>query len=254
MKPSHTKNSSPTIWDKKAKQYARFSHDPNTFAQKILAKIAHRGISFYHKTILDIGCGTGVYTLHIASSAHSVCALDFSQEMLDILHSDAQTENLLSKFSFVCSTWSDFTYDTIFDIIFSSMSPAFKSDADFEKMNALAREYCIYLGWGGKRVSPLLDEVFKAHGLTPKAPPGSDNLKIWLDKKNIAYTKEYIEDEWTTVKSQQEAIDSMLWHLEINEKEADEALVKKIVASHCDLEGKVAVHVSVGLELISWAK
>lgn len=254
MNPSRTKKSSPTIWDKKAKQYARFSHDPNTFTQKILTKIAQRGISFQNKSILDIGCGTGVYTLHIASSAQSVCALDFSQEMLDILYSDAQKENLLSKFSFTCSTWSDFPRENTFDIVFSSMSPAFKSDEDFEKMNALAREYCIYLGWAGKRISPLLDEVFKAHGFTPKVPPGSDKLKTWLDTKNIFYTKEYIEDEWTTLKSQQEAIDSMLWHLEINEKEANETLVKKIVASYCNAEGKVAVHVSVGLELISWSK
>ncbi|MDD3342635.1 MAG: hypothetical protein PHR87_03555 [Sulfurospirillaceae bacterium] len=163
-------------------------------------------------------------------------------------------ESLLHKLTFEWNTWSDFTCEPMVDIIFSSMSPAFSTDADFEKMNTSAREACIYLGWGGKRQSELLDEVFRAHGLSPKSPPGSDKLKIWLDKQNITYTKEYIEDEWTTLKSYQEAVDSMLWHLEINEKEANLSLVKEIVASKCDSDGNVAVHVSVGLELISWTK
>lgn len=253
MQKQPTKSIS-SIWDKKAHHYARFSKEPSSFTMKILDKIASRGILFHNQNVLDIGCGTGVYTLHIAHVAKSVNALDISQEMLDILRQDAQNEHLLDKLTFTCKPWSDFWSEQPFDIIFSSMSPAFQSDNDFEKMNTLCSHYCVYLGWGGKRESKLQDEVFKAHGLNSKVPPGSEKIKAWLDKKNITYTKEYIEDEWVTNKPYQEAIDSMLWHLEINEVKANVPLVKKIVRSHCDANGTVNVHVKVGLELISWEK
>lgn len=251
----HTKNnSSVSIWDKKAKQYGRFSKNLTSFQKSIFIKIAQRGISFEGKTILDIGCGTGVYTLHLAVKANTITALDFSQEMLDILAVDAKTENLDNKIIFTCSDWQTYNKDALFDIVFSSMSPAFKNDEDFEKMNNRAKESCIYLGWGGKRESELLDIVFKAHGLTLKAPPGSEKLKLWLEKQKIAHICEYIEDEWLAKKSIEEAIESILWHFEINGFKPDTKLVRQMVLDKANGDEFVNFNVRVGLELISWTK
>ena len=251
----HTKNnSSASLWDKKAKQYGRFSKNLTPFQKTIFEKIEQRGISFVNKTLLDIGCGTGIYTLHLAKLVHKTTALDFSQEMLDILMEDAKIENLDSKIIFTCSDWQTYDKDAYFDIIFSSMSPAFKNDEDFEKMHHSAKESCIYLGWGGKRESELLDAVFKAHGITLKAPPGSDKLKLWLAKNKIVHICEYIEDEWLAQKSIEEAIESILWHFEINDYKPDRTLVRQIVLDKANDEGLVNFSVKVGLELISWAK
>ena len=252
--PTPTKNTSSSIWDKKAKQYGRFSKNLTSFQQNIFTKIAQRGLSFQEKSILDIGCGTGVYTLHLALLANKITALDFSQEMLDILAIDAKMQNLENKITFTCKDWQTYDKDARFDIIFSSMSPAFKNDEDFEKMHNSAKESCIYLGWGGKRESELLDAVFKAHHLTLNAPPGSDKLKLWLEKKKIAYICEYIEDEWLAQKSIEDAIESILWHFEINHFTPDTKLVRQMVLDKADSEGWVNFSVKVGLELISWAK
>ena len=250
----HTKNNSALIWDKKAKHYGRFSKTATPFQQMIFDKIAQRAISFRNKTVLDIGCGTGVYTLHLALLAHKVVALDFSQEMLDILAIDARAENLDKKITLVCSDWHTNDKDALFDIVFTSMSPAFKCDEDFEKMHNSAKESCIYLGWGGKRESELLDNVFKAHGLTLKAPPGSQKLKSWLEGRHIAYICDYIEDEWIAQKSIQEAIESILWHFEINECTPNKGLIEKMVLDRVNDDGMVNFNVKVGLELISWLK
>ena len=249
-----TKNTSSSIWDKKAKQYGRFSKNLTSFQENIFTKIAQRGISFEDKTILDIGCGTGIYTLHLALKAKKITALDFSQEMLDILAIDARTEHLDDKIIFTCSDWQTYDKNASFDIIFSSMSPAFKSDGDFEKMHNSTKESCIYLGWGGKRESELLDAVFKAHGFALKAPPGSEKLKLWLEKKKITNTCEYIEDEWIAQKSVEEAIESVLWHFEINDLKPDTKLVQKMVLEKAGGEDFVNFSVKVGLELISWVK
>lgn len=248
------KNTNPSIWNKKADQYNRFSHDENTFQQKILKKIAQRGISFKGKTVLDIGCGTGVYTLHIAKEANHVHALDFSAGMLDVLKKDAIAEGLFEKFSFICNTWSGFESTALFDIVFSSMSPAFSSDVDYEKMHRYTQSHCVYLGWGGKRKSSLLDPIFKAHAKTLNVPEGSTKLKNWLVSQNITFECEYIEEISLHVKPYEEALSSVLWHFEINQHRANKALIERLLKAMCTVDNTVEIQTTIGVELISWEK
>jgi len=248
------KNQDASIWDKKAENYNRFSHDPHSFQAHILSKIKHRDIHFNGKTVLDIGCGTGIYTSHIAKNALHVNALDFSQEMLSILHEDAIKEGLEHKFTFTCSTWSGFESKEPFDIVFSSMSPAFQSDADFEKMHDMAREWCVYLGWGGKRESTLLDPMFRAHGQALNVPAGSEKLRAWLDRTKVAYEAEYIEEKRLHVKPYDKALESVLWHFEINALPSDSERIKTILATMQNAEGNIPFKTTIGVELISWKK
>lgn len=248
------KKKDPSIWDKKAESYNRFSHNPHSFQSLILGKIAQRGIIFKQKSVLDIGCGTGVYTLHIANNALHVNALDFSQEMLNILREDAIKEGLDKKFTFTCNTWSDFANDKNFDIVFSSMSPAFESNADFEKMHHYARETCVFLGWGGKRESTLLDPIFQAHGKALNVPAGSEKLRAWLEQVAITYESEYIEEKTLHVKTYEKALSSVLWHFEINNLTPDIKCVKAILETLKNEEGNIAFETTIGVELISWKK
>jgi len=248
------KNQNASIWDKKAENYNRFSHDPNSFQAHILSKINHRGISFEGENVLDIGCGTGVYTLHLAKNALHVNALDFSQEMLNILREDAIKEGLAEKFTFTCHTWGDFKSKELFDIVFSSMSPAFQSDADFEKMHAYAQKYCIFLGWGGKRESTLLDPIFQAHGRALNVPAGSEKLRAWLDCTNIVYESEYIEEKTLHVKPYDKALESVLWHFEINNLTPDHQRVKTMLDTMKNEKGDITFETTIEVELISWKK
>lgn len=251
--PSHKQNSA-SIWDKKAESYNRFSHDPNSFQNLILTKIAQRSISFEQKNVLDIGCGTGVYTLHIAQKALHVTALDFSQEMLNILQADARKEGLEKKFTLICNTWSDFYSQKKFDIVFSSMSPAFQSDEDFAKMDILAQEYCVYLGWGGKRESTLLDPIFQAHGKALNIPAGSEKLRAWLERVGIIYVSDYIEEKNLHVKTYEKALESILWHFEINNLIPDMERIKAFLATIQNEQGDISFETTIGVELISWKK
>jgi len=248
------KNQHASIWDKKAESYNRFSHDSNSFQALILSKIKHRNIHFDRKTVLDIGCGTGVYTLHIAKNALHVNALDFSQEMLNILREDAIKEGLKNKVTFTCSTWSGFECEERFDSVFSSMSPAFQSDADFDKMHDIALEYCIYLGWGGKRESTLLDPIFRAHGQTLNVPAGSEKLRAWLERTKIVFEAEYIEEKRLHVKPYDKALESVLWHFEINSLTPDNERIKTLLATMQNADGNIVFETTVGVELISWKK
>lgn len=246
-------NSPSPLWDKKAKYYNRFTPNHNTFQYRILTKLKERGIIFHNKTLLDVGCGTGIYTLHLAKEALHVKALDFSIEMLNILKADAKKEGLLPKLTIEYTTWEDFQSDTPFNILFSSMSPALRSHLDFEKFHALANEYCIYLGWAGKRESTLLDPIFKAHSLSLKAPPGAERLKAWLEEHCIDYCSEYIEESRLHVKPYEEALNSILWHLEINQTVPNMQHIQTFLAPLTH-NNTITFETKIGVELISWKK
>lgn len=247
-------NSTSHLWDKKAQHYERFSNREGSFQKKILTKVTERGIIFQNKNILDVGCGTGMYTLHIAKNALQVTALDFSEQMLNILKEDAKEEGLLSKFTFTCNTWDHFNTNEHFDILFSSMSPAFKNDLDFLKFHTLAREYCVYLGWAGKRESTLLDPIFKGHEIPLKAPPGAEKLKIWLDANALDYCSEYIEETRLHVKPYDEVLESVLWHLEINHATPNMEQIQHFLSSIAHSNNTITFQTTIGVELISWKK
>ena len=248
-----TQASQPQMWDKKASQYGRLSHHENSFQKQILSKIAARGIHFHAKSVLDVGCGTGIYTLHIAQEALHVNALDFSGEMLALLNEDAKREGLHSKLTLTCKTWEAFEAPETFEILFCSMSPALRSDADFQKFHDLAHEHCIYLGWAGKRESTLLDPIFQAHDLPLKAPPGAEPLKAWLHDQKIDYEREYIEEKRLHVKPYEEALASVLWHLEINQTLPQLERIQELLAP-LNHNNTIAFETNIGVELIPWKK
>ena len=243
-----------SLWDQKAKQYPRFSLNLSEFQQRIFQSLAQNGIDFEGKTLLDVGCGTGVYTLHFAHKALHVSALDLSQEMLNVLKEDADQANLGDKFDFFCGTWDDFQTDRTFDICFSSMSPALQTPEHIERFHALSSYACVYLGWAGKRISGLLGPVFEAHGLTLKAPLGSELILRWLEQNRIAYDERYLEDTRLHVMPYAKALESVLWHLRINRTHPNMQALKSIITSMQNANGDVAFQTTSGVKLISWKK
>ena len=71
------------LWDKKASNYQRFDGKISAIQQQIFAKALAWGIDFNGKEILDIGCGTGVWSIFLSKTAKSVTGIDSSEKMID---------------------------------------------------------------------------------------------------------------------------------------------------------------------------
>ncbi|WP_297997800.1 class I SAM-dependent methyltransferase [uncultured Campylobacter sp.] len=77
-------------WDKKSESYAKFSGELGDFGKRVFEILRGWGASFAGKSVLDVGAGTGVYSLYLASLGAKVTAIDSSEGMLRELRRSAE--------------------------------------------------------------------------------------------------------------------------------------------------------------------
>ncbi|HEC1539665.1 TPA: class I SAM-dependent methyltransferase [Campylobacter upsaliensis] len=225
------------LWDKKAKNYARFSPTLNTIQRQSFEEFQKLGLDFKDKSVIDIGCGTGVWTLHLAHEAKNLLALDNSKAMLAILQEDASKLGL-GNIKSVNLSFEDFMRENAnlrFDIAFLSMSPALQND--YKHFLNLAQKK-IYLAWADLRKSDFLDPIFK-HFKTEFKGFYKQDFESFLLENDIDFHKVIFEERRVVKRTREEAIENALWHLDMNgikvEKNELESLIledvrEKIVA------------------------
>ena len=81
----------------KAKKYP-LPFDPENLSKtaKVIALVKSRGVETARAEILDIGCGTGIYTLPLAREALKVTGVDLSKTMLDHFREEAERQGLFN--------------------------------------------------------------------------------------------------------------------------------------------------------------
>ncbi|EDO8527484.1 methyltransferase domain-containing protein [Campylobacter jejuni] len=217
------------LWDKKAKTYTRYQNTLNTIQKQTFEYLQNLKISFQDKSIIDIGCGTGVWTLHLANEAKEILALDSANAMLEILQEDAKKLNLnnikCENLSF--ETWMQNNPNAKFDLAFLSMSPALKDEKDYINFLNLAK-IKIYLGWADYRKSDFLDPIFK-HFNTEFKGFYKQDLENYLLEKNIFFHKIVFDETRKVQRTKEEAIENALWHLSMNKITASKETVSSFV-------------------------
>ena len=86
-----------THWDKMAGKYEKFySLDSDCAKQKIERKATHLISAFWSKDIfvLEVGCGTGIFTKELATTEANIAAIDLSLEMINMANENCQRHNV----------------------------------------------------------------------------------------------------------------------------------------------------------------
>lgn len=200
------------IWNKKSKTYPKFSPVMRPFEAEFFAFLAECGVDFSNKSVIDIGAGTGVYSLHLAKMSKNVLALDLSDAMLEVLSTSAKEHNI--KNIQTLHNTIDGVKNSKFDIAFLTMSPALKSDDDFEIFYNLASEH-IYMNWLKPRKSNLLDLFMDSSSRADMATPVA-KLEQFLGYKNIEFKSKIINETRNSTRTLDEMVENLAWHLEIS--------------------------------------
>gem|GEM_PF-863689 len=114
--------------------------------------------------VLDIGCGTGAYSLAISRRVRSVRGLDVSRKMVDLANCKAAAIGATAT-SYEVADWA--TQDARrlgrYGLVMAHMTPAICSAATFAKMLAVAGGMCFLTGYIS-RENPTWDEIYRIIG------------------------------------------------------------------------------------------
>lgn len=201
------------LWDEKAKHYARYSDKLNSIQELSFKELRKANISFKDKIIIDVGCGTGVWSLHLAKQAKHLYALDSSKAMLELLEHDAKTQGT-SNITSIFSSFQDFSKNNVksFDIAFLSMSGALENLDDYGAFLNLAK-LRIYISWACERKSSLLKEVFA--NFAPKKKESKKDIEDFLKSEGVDFKKFVFDEKRIEKRSKQEAVQNAMWHLKM---------------------------------------
>lgn len=212
------------IWDKKSSKYPRFSQNLGVFNEAVLINLADFGVDFKSKSIVDIGCGTGVWTLYLATICDEILGIDSSAGMVKILDDDAKNYGIRNVKTQVV-TWADFIPQKHYDIAISTMSPAINTSSDFDRFNALA-DVKIYMNFSSQRRSTLLKPFFEKFGVFGASGSASKSLLTWLNDGKISFKKVTFGESRISKRNRFDALENIYWHLDINGVKYDKNEVK----------------------------
>jgi SAM-dependent methyltransferase len=220
------------FWERMALRYPLpFEEKTLADTRRVLSLARNKGVEFAKASVLDIGCGTGIYTLPLACEATEVTGIDDSETMIarmtDVM-SDADIKNVRA----IKASWKDIDlsargFAKAFDIAWISMSPAVKTVQDFERMEQCARKWCVFIGWGRKRKNELMEEVFRLHGMQYGPPPGVGAAYGILERSGRVPSLDYLETSWDWTGSVEEALEDIVCFIEMQGGRARRDLIGK---------------------------
>lgn len=192
-------------WNRRASSYPRYEAGEDTHEARMLKIIKEHGIDFSGMKVLDVGSGSGKYTIRIAEEADEVTALDISDEMLEILKEDARKEGL-KNIKYINSDWEDFESSDKYDLIFCSMTPALRNEIGREKIKDYAKNWVVYMGFINRAHSDISMGLYEAYNTEPREFNSALAMKDWLEDKGIKYSSYPVKGEWVKVRSHDEML------------------------------------------------
>jgi len=133
--------------------------------------------------VLDVGCGTGIYSIALSEKVDSVMGVDISPNML--AHGTKMIEKSgLKNVTLKHMDWSTANIDNLgikeqFDLVFAHNTPAICDMGTFEKLNDASRRFCAVCS-PIKMIEPIMQEVQKIAGVGNGEECGS-NFAYMLD-------------------------------------------------------------------------
>jgi len=236
-------------WNKKAHTYPRYGEEANSIEEQILSLAKAEGISFAGKTVLDIGCGTGRFTILIAKEAESVTGTDISENMLNIMEEDMKAEHI-DNIYIICADWKDVPEDKNFDITMATLTPAFQKAEDFEKMIRMANDHVIYLGWANRKECNMVNEIFQMHDVEPTNFEFSNDLMDILATGRFKHNLIPVKDSWKRTGTIDEITERFIDLLEEYQAEPNHDAIRRKLLEYSP-DGKIVTYITdVDLTLV----
>lgn len=155
------------IWDRVAQNYGDLNI-PDLQENAFLKTMTQALPLQKDMRTLDIGCGSGVFSMALAPYVQEAVGVDISSNMIQYAVDRSRSLGL-SNTSFCCLDWSEADIDAMgfrnaFDIVFAHMTPGVNDYKTFDRLNACSRNICM-IEKPTRRTDRVMDEAFRLIGL-----------------------------------------------------------------------------------------
>lgn len=217
-----------------------------------LARIPEEARPRPGQNILEIGAGTGVFSVYAAGLGAKVTALDISPRMLERL----QAHPLGGQVATACVDWrsvdpDEFGWRATFDSAWAHMVPSFRDEQDFLRMEACSRGWCVFVGWGRERWDPWLQAAFAAYGVPWEVPPGAPLACDLLRRLGREVEPVYMAETWRRSRSCDAAVNDAVDHLSVRGVVADRDLLARLAAERSQ-DGWMDDAAEVEIGIMAW--
>ena len=227
----------PEFWENMAKRYPLpFDEKSQDDTSKVIAMVREKGVEISGAEVLDVGCGTGIYTLPLSREAARAVGIDGSFRMVARMMEQIASLRM-TNVTAIQGFWQDIDikaqgFEKAFDIVWAAMTPAIQKPEDFQKMEACSKKWCVFVGWGRKRDNPLMKEVFEKHGLEFGPPPGVTPHIELLRSMGRAPSLEYFDTSWEWTGTLDESVEHLSGFLKVNGATPDRRKLEDSIAPY----------------------
>ena len=120
--------------------YLKIREKPDNYNNLIEAPHIHSLLNKQYESALDLGCGFGFYSIHLAKKGSNVMAVDISGKMIETAKNKNNHPNIVYK----CDSMEDFTFkDESFDLVLSTLALHYVKNIDsvIKKIYSLLKPY-----------------------------------------------------------------------------------------------------------------
>lgn len=245
------KNSTREFWNSRAESFPRYEAGADTYEGRMLQLARDNGMDFRGKTVLDVGCGSGMYTIRLAQEAATVTAVDISDEMLRILMQDAAAQGL-ANIRPVLSDWEHFALEERFQIVFASMTPALSDDAAREKLLHYALEQVVFMGFTERKTSDVMSGLYTHYGITPPQFADAPDMRAWLEGRRMPYNALPVDGQWIVPHTRDQLLGACAANLRARGAEPDMAHLAAHIENFRNQNGEYVERTEYSLEMLIW--
>lgn len=241
------------FWDFKSKNYPTAMEEHGLVTpNRVLTKVREFGIDFKFKSVLDIGCGTGLYSSIISKEAQNILGVDISTGMLSKFKEYIKL-NGVKNIELKKSDFKQFNANEQYDIVLCAMTPAISSLDDLDVMMGLAKESCIYVSFSKNRHSPIMDEVLTKLGYPNKIKNKFFETKEYINSLGYETKEEFFEHNWSQEGTLEEIANDVLEHLRLKDVNIELSKIKELLKPF-ENDGKIVRETFSTIGVLVWNK
>ncbi|HHW41674.1 MAG TPA: class I SAM-dependent methyltransferase [Syntrophomonadaceae bacterium] len=191
-------------WNRLAGRFERWAGQERTGRRvaRVLSWLEGQGVLQPGMDVLDIGAGTGVFTVPLARRGAKVTALEPAPAMLAALQKMVEAQGL-TNVHFLDREWEkvDPVQEGLagrFDVVFASLTPGVRDVETLEKMITCSRRWCFLCDYAGRRSAPGREELWRLLFSEEMPTPGHDIIYPlnYLYASGYRLSFQTWEDDW----------------------------------------------------------